>query len=146
MIIYIDTCCYGRPFDRPRTPEIRAEAKAIDAIITTCKTGGHRIIGSAIVSFEIAQIPNADVREKIETYYNGAIAESVPVATGRGRADFFEAHGVGEMDAAHLATAEDAGVDFLLTVDADFIRKCNQNKLSTAIVINPLYFLNGGYL
>jgi len=50
------------------------------------------------------------------------------------------------MDARHLATAEGAGADFLLTVDTDFIRKCNKLNLTIVGVINPTNFIKGGYL
>ncbi|GBU20244.1 hypothetical protein R80B4_00120 [Fibrobacteres bacterium R8-0-B4] len=146
LTIYPDTCFFGRPFDQPVTPDILVECGAIRAIINRCRAGGHKIITSAFVSYEIGQIPNITVREVIETYYSGIELETVPIAPGHPRAAFFNAQGLGKMDAAHLATAESAGADFLLTVDKAFIRICAKKNLSKVNVMNPLTFLNGGFI
>jgi len=146
MIIYPDTCFYGRPFDRPQTPEIRAEVDAIRTIINRCKISRYRLISSAFVSYEIGKIPNATAREVVEAYYYEIDAEPVPIALGHPRAAFFNMLGLGEMDAAHLATAESADADFLLTVDKAFIRICTKKNLSKVKVMNPLIFLNGGFI
>jgi len=148
LIIYLDTCIYGRVFDWPQTPEIRAEVDAISAIIAKCKKGGHQISGSALVSYEIGQIPDAVAREKIATYYYSIITDVADVtAQDYLRANVLAATaGLGILDSQHLATAESAGVGFLLTVDAKFIKRCNNRNLTTVKVMNPLNFLNGGYL
>jgi len=44
------------------------------------------------------------------------------------------------MDAAHLASAEAANTDYLLTVDKDFIKKCARTNITAVKVINPLDF------
>ncbi|GBU21555.1 hypothetical protein R80B4_01451 [Fibrobacteres bacterium R8-0-B4] len=146
-IIYLDTCIYGRRFDAPPNARTRAEAAAVKAILKKCKTGGHKIIGSAAVASEIGQIPNAAARADIDAFYKKTVDEEFPLtAEAVKRALYFEAHGLGEMDAMHLAAAESAGADFLLTVDADFIRKCNNTNLTAVTVMNPINFVKGGYL
>jgi predicted nucleic acid-binding protein len=51
-----------------------------------------------------------------------------------------EAEGLGEMDSYHLAIAETAGADVLLTTDDPFIKVCARKRLSRVRVINPLNF------
>jgi predicted nucleic acid-binding protein len=146
LVIYIDTCVYGRRFDTPQTPKIRAETKAIKAILKKCKVGGHRIVGSVFVSIEIGQITDAALRATVKTYFDEIGAELVSTATVIARANFFTAQGCGTMDARHLATAEAAGADFLLTVDKAFARICTEKNLSNVKVINPTDLINGEYL
>jgi len=65
-MIFLDTCIYGRSFDRPQTPEILADVAAIRTIINKCRQGGHLIVGSPMISFEIGKISNAEIRANIE--------------------------------------------------------------------------------
>jgi len=103
--------------------------------------------GSKAVSFEIEQIPNAAKRADIETLYRKSIqSEATLTPEGAKRAQYLKAQGLGAMDARHLATAEEIGADFLLTVDTDFIRKCNDLNLTIVGVMNPTNLINGGYL
>jgi len=44
------------------------------------------------------------------------------------------------MDSYHLAAAEAAGADYLLTTDLDFISKCVRPNFTAVRVINPLDF------
>jgi len=147
MIIYLDTCIYGRIFDWPSLPEVRAEAAAIKNILYKCKSGRHHIIGSQAVYSEIGQISDFALQTAIDAIYKKTANEEFPI-TGEGikRAQYLEIQGLGAMDARHLATAESAGADFLLTVDTDFIRKCNKLNLTIVGVINPTNFIKGGYL
>jgi hypothetical protein len=147
LVIYLDTCIYGRSFDRPVLPEIRVEAAAINAIFKKRERGELRIIGSAIVSFEIGQIIDAAKRKTIDAYYRKFITETAtPTLRIKKTVGVLMAAGLGDMDATHLAIAGDAGAGFLLTVDVKFIKKCNNLNLSTVKVMNPKDFVNGGYL
>jgi len=49
LMIYLDTCIWGRSFDNMASPEVRADVAAIKTIIYKCKQGGHIIIGSPAV-------------------------------------------------------------------------------------------------
>jgi predicted nucleic acid-binding protein len=133
LVIYLDTCIYGRPFDRPQTPEIRAEVAAIDAIFKGGERGELWIMGSAAVYLEIGQITNAAKRKTVFVHYSKFINEEItPPAQNYTRARALAAAtGLGEMDAVHLVIAEEAGAGFLLTVDRDFIKKCNLLNLTT---------------
>jgi predicted nucleic acid-binding protein len=148
MIIYLDTCCYGRRFDAPPNAKTRAEAKAVKAILKKCKTGGHRIIGSEALIAEFVDIADDAKRNDIEAFYYTAITDEVEITDNcRNRAATLTATtSLGKMDAAHLAIAEAAGVDFLLTVDKAFARICTERNLSKVKVMNPFDFVNGGYL
>jgi predicted nucleic acid-binding protein len=141
MIIYPDTCCYGRPFDDQTKVAVRAEAVAFLGAIKKCKRDGHRIIGSLAVIFELDRIKDVEKREKIKGFYFDTIEGNLPVsAQSRARADVLKAEGLGDMDSIHLAVAEEAEADFLLTGDADFIRICAKKNFSAVKVINPLMF------
>jgi predicted nucleic acid-binding protein len=142
MIIYLDTCCYGRPYDNTSQIKIATEAAAVMAVIETCRITGHCIIGSTAVTFEFGKIRDAEVREDIEALFDTTInAYFAATADDDVRAQALQAEGLGKMDSYHLAIAEAAGADALLTTDVDFARICAKKNLSEVRVINPLNFL-----
>jgi len=147
LMIYLDTCIWGRFFDNMASPEVRADVAAIKNILYKCRHGGHIIVGSKTVLAEIGKISNATIRVDIEALYRKSIqGEATLTADGIKRTQYLETQGLGAMDAQHLATAESVGADFLLTVDKFFIKRCNDLNLTIVGVMNPTNFINGGYL
>jgi predicted nucleic acid-binding protein len=142
MKIYLDTCCYCRPFDKQEQAKIAAETVAVMTAIDTCKIAGHDIVGSDAVDFELGNISNDNLREAVmDIYQNTADCRVLLTAKGHNRARALHAEGLGVLDSQHLAAAEAAGVDFLLTTDWHFERTCAEKNLSSVKVINPLTFL-----
>jgi predicted nucleic acid-binding protein len=79
--------------------------------------------------------------EAVEKLYYGIIANEVNLsAKSITRAVDLNLMGLGKMDSFHLAAAEEAGADYILTTDEKFIRKCAKNNLTTVNVINPIDF------
>jgi predicted nucleic acid-binding protein len=54
------------------------------------------------------------------------------------RARKLETSGLRKMDAAHLAAAEAAKADYLLTVDEKFINRCTNNNITKVKLIDPI--------
>jgi len=110
------------------------------AIIETCIIAGHCIVGSAFVTSEIGE--NTDIIKKNDTkaLFDKVVNKYV-TNTNEVRAQELQTKGLRKMDSYHLAVAEFAGADVLLTTDKDFIRICAKHNLSSVKVINPLTFL-----
>jgi hypothetical protein len=64
MKIYLDTCCYNRPYDDQTQERIHLEGEAVLAIINRRKQSNDEIIGSPVLDFEIGQIENMEKQEK----------------------------------------------------------------------------------
>jgi predicted nucleic acid-binding protein len=102
--------------------------------------GKYRIIGSFAVVSEISQNPKKE-RRRIEKLYNLIKSGEAQVTTQCGvRAQELQSKGLKVMDSLHLAAAEEAGADYLLTVDKEFIKKCSRPNFTTVKVINPINF------
>ena len=50
MKLYLDNCCYNRPYDDQTQERIHLEGEAVLAIINKCKQNNDEIIGS--ISFK----------------------------------------------------------------------------------------------
>jgi len=139
LIIYFDSCIYGRPNDNQTQPDIKAETMAIDRIIDICNMTGHIFIGSNTVEDEILANSNATDRTAVLKRFNDTVMYNVTLtAADIMRAYGFMAQGLGKGDSLHLAAAEAANADVLLTVDKDFIRIATNNKLKQSKGIKPI--------
>ncbi len=91
----------------------------------------------------MARIPDAVMRRKAEDLYAETIAVGGTVKASAqilARADKLELIGLGAMDARHLAAAEAAEAEYLITTDEKFIRRCARNNITAVNVINPIDF------
>jgi len=60
--LYLDSCCYNRPYDDRAQEKIHLEGEAILAIISRCKQNDYEIIGSPVLDLEIDNI--GDIEKK----------------------------------------------------------------------------------
>jgi predicted nucleic acid-binding protein len=145
MKLYFDTCCYSRPYDDQAHQEqerVWAEIVAILAIIRICKLAGYGIVGSIAVIDEISDIIEVKKFQNVMGLYRRTVNEYIPISADiRSRAQWLMARGLKEYDSFHLAFSEAAGVDFLLTTDIRFEKKCARNNFSMVNIINPSNFL-----
>lgn len=141
LTVYLDTCCYSRLFDVTDQIDVIEEAGRILYIMQNGFAGKYRIIGSFAVVAEISQNPNSEERRIIESFYNLIKSGEAQISEqSAARAQELQLKGIKTMDSAHLAVAEAAHADYLLTVDKDFIKKCSQPNFTTVKVINPINF------
>jgi len=120
---------------------VETEAVLIENIIDLCKTASIIIVGSAAIITELRYIRDTEKRGNVLTFYKSATVELIrPTADILSRTQKLIAQGLGDFDAAHVALAEAAKADYVLTVDDDFERTASKLKL-TVNVINPSNFL-----
>jgi predicted nucleic acid-binding protein len=141
MKVYLDACCPNRLTDDQSQLRIRREAEAVELILGRIQAGEIHWISSEALADEIAR--NPDVERRLENAALLAIAaENVEVddLIARRAADL-QIAGYGAYDALHLACAEAARVDILLTTDDVFIRKASRQLGQPFVaVLNPLFW------
>ena len=139
MRVYLDACCLSRLTDDQSQPRIREEAEAVDQLMRRMRGGSIRWVASEVLIEEIDRNPAMERRLE-----NRALLRLVAEVTKVNRdiacrARSFEDEGYGAFDALHLACAEAAKVDILLTTDDGFIRKASRGDGSPRVpVANPL--------
>ena len=121
--LYLDVCCFNRPFDDQSQSRIRIETEAVLAILERCQIDEWELISSEVVETEVAQIADQEQRQRIE----GALQISKSHITinndVEGRATTLQGLGFHAFDAMHVACAEMAQVDVFLTTDDRLLRK-----------------------
>ena len=141
MRIYLDTCCLNRPFDEQTDERVILETEAILGIIDRCETENDWLFFSSdVLDDEISRIVHPVKKEKVLSLYHSALLHIDLNNTIIEQAKTQERFGLRPYDSLHLACADFAHADVLLTTDKKFIRQAEQLKLKTRVV-NPLIWI-----
>lgn len=64
MRIYLDCCCFQRPFDDQTQPRIKVETEAILAILAVAQSKDISLVNSEALEYEISRIPDINRQNK----------------------------------------------------------------------------------
>ncbi|MDR3366994.1 MAG: PIN domain-containing protein [Prevotellaceae bacterium] len=136
--IYLDNCCFNRPYDDQTNPKVRFEAQAKLFIQELVLCAEVELVWSYILKFENSKNlftakKNAIAQwETLSIAFVGASSEIVSLAENIAQT------GIKPNDALHLACAITAGCSYCITVDNRML-KYRDNRI---IICNPIEFLN----
>lgn len=139
--IYMDNCCYNRPFDDLNQEKIYLEASAIQIILKMHTQNIIEIFKSMAIDFEISQINYESKRRQVEDLYDAMNLQEISYTEKiEKRAIELKQYNIKDMDALHVAFAESANIDYFITTDKLLINAANRAKLKMK-VINPIEFV-----
>jgi len=146
LTIYLDACCLSRLTDDQTQRRIREEAEVIEQILVQAQAGVWAMISSAALVEEVGRIRSPERRIAVEALLSLA-TKSVELSAGvRARAREFAAGGYGSFDALHLAAAEAASADVLLSTDDRFVSLARRGIAGPRIAVrNPLSLVGGAW-
>ena len=135
--IYLDSCCFNRPFDDQLQPIIRLETEAKLLIQKEILDGKLGLVWSFILHYENSDNPYADRKKQISLWENKAIIKVIFKPEIQAHAETLLSLDIKKKDALHVACALAAKADFLVTTD-----KKLQNKTVNGItILNPMDFV-----
>jgi len=135
--IYLDVCCLNRPFDDLTQERIQFESDAILAVLSRCQSEKWILVSSEIVDLEINKIRNAEKLRRILGLLSLTGEKLVLGEAAIARSLELQDSGIRPMDSLHLAVAEIAKVDVLLTTDDTFLHIARQLNLDITVA-NPV--------
>ena len=138
--LYLDSCCFNRPFDDLSNDKVRLECEAILTIINKCESGIWDIFASDVLDDEIDRMTNLIKKQKVLELYSST---SIYVEINDeiiSKAKEFHKINIKPFDALHLASAEYGGADILLTTDKKFLNRAVKLNAKTK-VFNPAIWL-----
>jgi predicted nucleic acid-binding protein len=140
--IYLDVCCWNRPFDDQMQTRIHLEAEAVLAIISQIERGHFQLLHSEIVDLEIANAPDLARRKRLQALIPRQHYLILHEQQMSARALELERRGFAGVDALHLACAEIADADIFLTTDDRLLRLASRHeKILRVAVANPLAWM-----
>ncbi|MDR3075930.1 MAG: hypothetical protein LBU26_01415 [Synergistaceae bacterium] len=137
MRIYLDNCCFNRPFDDQSQMRIKLESEAKLYIQNKILLGDFELVWSYILEVENNRNPDDEVRAAINEWKNIAVVfcdESEQVIQ---YAEDLQNIGIKPMDALHVACAVYADSDYFLTTDRRLLNK----HVKEISILSPLHFI-----
>ena len=139
MKIYLDNCCFNRPFDDQLQLRILLESEAKLRIQENIRSGTFKLVWSYILDYENSKNPFRERREQIikwRAYSNEDIEESAQILN---IATMIMQHGIKKLDSLHLACAIKANADYFLTTDDGVINKATY--IQNIKILDPIGFI-----
>ena len=140
--MYLDVCWLSRLTDDQSQAGIREEAQAVEQIFAQVRAGGVDLISSEVLEDEVrrAQIPERRLEAETLLALALSVVEVDDVVVQRGRD--LGAFGYSLFDALHLAAAESAGADALLSTDDRLIKRAGRGLGAPRIPVrNPVSWI-----
>jgi predicted nucleic acid-binding protein len=135
--VYLDNCCYNRPFDDQDNIIVRLEAEAKLHIQELIREKQLDLIWSSVNDYENNDNPSDEKRERIVVWKNLAVEYCRMNDSILQHAVDIGKKGIRAKDALHIASAVYARTDYFITTDKKILNK----NISGIVLINPFDFL-----
>lgn len=139
MKIYLDNCCYNRPFDDQKQIKIHLETRAKLYVQAKIKEGVYDLVWSYILDYENGKNPYEEKRLAIAPWKK--IASSCVAEETEDILLFAESltsKGIKTFDALHISCAVAAHCEYFLTTD----KKLLNSSIPEIQIVSPIAFVN----
>ncbi len=123
MRIYLDLCCFNRPYDDQGQTRIRLETEAKLVLQQKVREGQCELVWSSILDYENAKNPFPEHGRAIGAWRRLASVHIRVDDAALGRSRNLQALGLGVYDALHVACAMLSGAELFVSTDDRLIRK-----------------------
>jgi predicted nucleic acid-binding protein len=139
MKVYLDNCCFNRPFDDQSYVSIYIETEAKLEIQNLIKTGKLELVWSTVLDYENSMNPHSKAKEAIEKWRYFARERLHTSAEVIERGHELESIGFSAMDALHIACCNQVKADYFITVDKGILKK--RNRFEGTNIVTPIEFI-----
>ena len=123
MRVYLDNCCFNRPFDDQSQIRVRLESEAKLKIQEEIRSGRLHLTWSYILDYENSKNPYQERKERIKSwkrYAEGDIQESPELLKA---ANLLKGKGFQKIDCLHIACAILSKCEYFLTTDDGILKR-----------------------
>lgn len=138
--LYLDLCCFNRPYDDQRHARIALETQAKLLIQERIRAGVDELLWSSVLDYENAQNPFEERRYAIAHWRVLAVQVVMADASVLALGESLVTAGVGRYDALHAAAAVAGRADLFVTTDDRLLKKLRAQPTERAL---PLAVLPG---
>lgn len=139
MRVYLDNCCFNRPFDDQTPLSIRLETEAKLYVQDQIKSGALSLGWSYILDYENNANPCEERRAEIQRWEKLADCSAVESPEIIDLMEKFVEIGLKPLDALHVASAVFLECEVFLTVDKGILRK--SLMMEDIKIMSPIDFL-----
>ena len=134
--IYLDNCCFNRPFDDQNNLLVLLETESKLFIQDLIYSGKLALVWSFVLDYENSDNPFEERKRSIAAWKKLSITDCSLCVQIINAAGELMKKGLRQKDASHIACAIYAGADFFITTDKKILNKHVQG----IELINPLDF------
>jgi predicted nucleic acid-binding protein len=134
-IVYLDICCFKRPFDDIARERVRREAAAVAAILDAASAGRCQLVRSPAHDFENDRNPREDRRLATRLWLNAATILSGTDPATAGRARELTTLGVTALDSLHLTFAEHVAARWFVTTDDRLLKRARREHAQLRVAV-----------
>jgi predicted nucleic acid-binding protein len=137
--IYLDNCCFNRPYDNQDQLSIRLESEAKISIQESIKNHKINLAWSYILDLENNNNPFEEKKIEIKLWKkiaSSSIAETEEILSIMTK---IRTKHIKPLDALHIACAIVLNCDYFITVDKGILKKAD--KVEEIKILNPIEFI-----
>ena len=135
--IYLDNCCFNRPYDDQESIVIQIETDAKLYIQDLIRANRLELVWSFVLDYENNDNPFDEIKIRIAKWQKLAIIDCGITDEITAMAESLMKRGLRQKDAAHVACAIACEADFFITTDKKILNK----SIVDINVIDPVNFL-----
>ena len=137
MKIYLDNCCYNRPFDDQTQLRISLETQSKLFIQTLIVNEKVELVWSYILTLENIKNPYENKSLSIARFSEYAKINIIESDSLLKKANEIARYGIKNADSLHIACAIEASADFFITTDSRLLKY----KTDNVRIVNPIQFV-----
>lgn len=137
MKLYLDMCCYNRPYDPQEQMRIHLETQAKLHIQKLIKSGEYELVSSYTLDYELSNVPLEERKQAIAQFIRENASEYIGAENRTAveqKAETIMATGIKEKDAMHLASAILSKCDCFISTDKRLLKY----QTSEILMCNPV--------
>ena len=137
--LYLDNCCFNRPYDDQSQLVIKMETEAKIAIQEKIKNGFYSLSWSYILDYENVNNPFIERKTEIGKWKNLSVydtGETKSIITSMNQLCLI---GIKSLDSLHISCAIEQKCDYFLTVDKGILKK--SKEIDSIQILSPIDFI-----
>lgn len=138
-LIYLDLCCFNRPYDDQSMLSIYLETQAKLQIQDNVRNNNIALVWSTMMDFENSANMDEIIREEINTWRELSDIVIHQSETIVQKAKLFQSIGLRNKDALHIASAIAGNARYFITTDKGILKK--RDLIGDISVLNPVDFI-----
>lgn len=139
MRVYLDNCCFNRPFDSQAHVRVRLETEAKLRIQERIVAGEIELAWSYMLDHESSANPFEERRAAVGLWRRHSVVDVEETSGLLENAKALFALGIRSKDALHVACAVEAGCEFFITTDDMLLKKLS--RYTRIVAVDPTTFV-----
>ena len=135
--VYLDNCCFNRPYDDQVSIVIQIETDAKLYIQELIQHNQLELVWSFVLDYENNDNPFEEIRVRVAEWQQYAVVDCDLTEEIASKADSLMKLGLRQKDAAHVACALASKADYFITTDKKVLNK----KITGIKIIDPVNFI-----